>query len=102
MTVREALTQENPGALLYPERYDAALLGMTLGFGTKSDTRPVAVYDHDKLVEILAGEFAKDDARDGEEREDEERYDDAEEWIGYNMAHAYLGPDAPVIVMSNR
>jgi hypothetical protein len=41
-----------------------------LGFRTKPDIRPVAVYDHEKLVEILAAEFAKDDARDGEERED--------------------------------
>jgi hypothetical protein len=29
------------------------------------------------LVEILAAEFAKDDAHDGEEREDAERHDDA-------------------------
>jgi hypothetical protein len=104
MTIREILTQQNPGALLYPEKYDAALLGMTLGFGTKSDTKPVAVYDHTRLLEILAAEeFAKDDARDGEEREereDEERYDDAEEWIDYNMAGAYLGPNAPVIMVS--
>jgi hypothetical protein len=100
MTIREILTQQNPAALFYPERYDAALLGMTLGFGTKSDTKPVAVYDHTRLLEILAAEFAKDDARDGEEREDEERHDDAQEWIDYNMAGAYLGPDAPVILVS--
>jgi hypothetical protein len=59
----------------------------------------VAAYDHDKLVEILAAQFAEDDARDGEEREDGEPYDDAEEWIDYNMAGAYLGPNAPVIVV---
>ena len=100
MTVRKLLMQQNPGALFYPERYDAALLEWTHGFGTKPDNRPVAVYEHDKLVEILAAEFAKDDARDGEEREDEERYADAQEWIDFNMAGAYLGPDAPVIVVS--
>jgi hypothetical protein len=100
MTIREVLTQQNPAALFYPERYDAALLGMTLGFGTKSDTKPVAVYDHTRLLEILAAEFARDDARDGEEREDEERYDDAQEWIALNMAGAFLGPDAPVILVS--
>lgn len=59
----------------------------------------MAAYDHDKLVEILAAQFAEDDARDGEEREDGEPYDDAEEWIDYNMAGAYLGPNAPVIVV---
>lgn len=100
MTVREILTQQNPDALRYPERYDAALLGMTLGFGAKGDTRPVAVYDYSRLLEILAAEFASDDARDGVEREDGEWYDDAKEWIDYNMAGAYLGPDAPVIVVS--
>lgn len=100
MTVRETVALQNPQALFYDQRYDAALLGMTLGFGTKSDTKPVAVYDHYRLREILAAEFANDDARDGEEREDGERYDDAEEWIDYNMAGAYLGPDAPVIVVS--
>jgi hypothetical protein len=86
--------------LFYPERFEAALVGMTLGFSAASETKPVAVYDHGKLIEILAAEFAKDDARDGEEREDEERHDDAEEWIDFNMACAYLGPDAPVIVIS--
>jgi hypothetical protein len=40
MIIREALTQQKPGALLYPERFDAALLGITLGFGTKNDTKP--------------------------------------------------------------
>jgi hypothetical protein len=98
MTTRQALAQENPGALLYPVRYDGALLGVTLGFGTKSDTEPVAVYDHTRLLEILTAEFAAQDITDGEEYEDEERLDDAEEWIDYNMAGAYLGPDAPVIV----
>ena len=44
MTVREALTQQNPGALFYPERFEAALVGMTLGFRAASETKPVAVY----------------------------------------------------------
>jgi len=100
MIVREALTQQNPGALFYPERFEAALVGMTLGFRAASETKPVAVYDHGKLIEILAAEFAKDDARDGEECEDGERYDDAEEWIAYNMAGAYQGPNAPIIIVS--
>jgi|ERR1039458_3772323 hypothetical protein len=98
MTIREVLAQQNTGALLYPEKYDKALVGFTVGFGVKPDNRPVAVYDYDRLLAILAAEFAKDDARDGEEREDGERYDDAAEWIDFNMAGAYLGPDAPTIV----
>src|SRR5271155_3021906 len=99
MTIREALTQENPGALMYPEQYDAALLGWTHSFGTKSYSRSVAVYSREKLVEILAQDFAKDD-----EQQDDRDYSDllmqAEEWIDYNMSGAYLGPDAPVIVVT--
>src|SRR5439155_5657482 len=99
MTVREALTQQNSGALFYSERYDAALVGMTFGFRATGETKPVGVYDHGKLLEILATEFAKDNSRDDEEREDWDLYDDAKEWIDYNMAGAYLGPDAPLIVV---
>ena len=67
---------------------------------SRASLRSYSSADHGKLIEILAAEFAKDDAHDGEEREDEERHDDAEEWIDFNMAGAYLGPDAPVIVIS--
>lgn len=98
MTIREALAQENPGALLYPEQFDGALVGLTLGFGPKSDTRPVAVYDHERLLQILAADFERDDESDGEDRDECHPLLEAEEWIDYNMAGAYLGPDAPVIV----
>ena len=99
MTIREALTQQNPGALFYPDRFEAALIGMTLGFRAARETKPVAVYDHGKLVEILAAQFAMQDMADGEEREDEERHDDAEEWIGVNMAGAALGSNGLAIGM---
>jgi hypothetical protein len=97
MTVRELLAQENPNALLYDERYDAALVGWTLGFGAKSDTRPVAVYDYQSLIEILAADFEKDAERDSEDLEERDFVSEAEEWVGVNMAGAYLGPNAPVI-----
>jgi hypothetical protein len=98
MTVREILAQQNPGALLYDERYDAALVGFTVGFGAKRDPRPVAVYDRDRLVAILAAEFADADRLDGAERDEGDLLDDAAEWLISNMAHVVLGPDAPVIV----
>lgn len=63
---------------------------MTLGFRAARETKPVAVYDHGKLVEILAAQFAMQDMADGEEREDEERHDEAEEWIGVNMARPWV------------
>jgi hypothetical protein len=53
----------------------------------------------EKLVEILAQDFAKDD-----EQEDGRDYSDllmrGEEWVDYNMSGTYLEPDAPVIVVS--
>lgn len=88
MTVRELLAQENPNALLYDERFDSALVGWTLGFGVKSDTGPVAIYDYQSLVGILAADFERDAERDAEERD---FISEAEEWVGVNMAGAYLG-----------
>jgi len=98
MTVRETVAQQNPQALLYDEQYDGALMGWTLGFGTKSDTRPVAVYDHDKLLRILAADFAAEAEADGEDYDESELLSEAQQWIDHNMAGAYFGPDAPVIV----
>ena len=96
MTIREALEQENPDALFYPERFDGALAGMTLGFGAKADTKPVAVYDRDKLVKILREAFAEDAVQDDDERD---LMEEAEEWLTFNMSGACLGPNAPVIVI---
>jgi hypothetical protein len=98
MTVRDLLAQENPDAWLYDERFDSALVGWTLGFGVKSDTRPVAVYDYQSLVGILAADFERDAARDAEDLEEHDFILEAEEWVGANMAGASLGSAAPVIV----
>lgn len=53
----------------------------------------------EKLVEILAQDFAKDD-----EQEDDRDYSDllmqAEGWVDYNMSGAYPESDAPVIEVS--
>jgi len=102
MTVREVLAQQNPDALLYDERYDAALAGWTVGFRAKGDTRPVAVYDRGKLVEILAAEFAAAAESDPEDYDEPDFELEAEEWIDYNMAYAHYGANAPVLAMSQR
>lgn len=99
MTIREALAQENPSALFYPERFDAALVGRTQGFGAKADSRPVPVYDRQRLIEILAADFAKDTDPGDEDLEERDVLLEAEEWVNINMAGAYLGPNAPVIVI---
>lgn len=56
---------------MYPEQYDAALLGWAHGFGTTSESRSVAVYSREKLIEILAQDFAKD-----HDQEDDRDYSD--------------------------
>lgn len=99
MTVREMLEQQNSDALFYPERFDPALVGMTLGFRAHGETKSVAVYDYQKVVNILAEDFAKDtDPGDGDLEERDVLFE-AQEWITFNMAGAYLGPNAPLIVI---
>ena len=100
MTIRDLLVQQNPHALFYPERYDAALVGMTWGFGPKQDPNPVAVYSREKLIDLLAAEFAADGHNDEEDLEAPDYRADAEEWVDTNMAYAYIGPDAPAIVIA--
>jgi hypothetical protein len=75
------------------------LAGWTVGFRAKSDTRPVAVYDREKLVEILAAEFAAAAESDPEDYDEPDFELEAEEWIDYNMAYAHFGANAPVIAM---
>ena len=100
MTIRDLLFQQNPHALFYPERYDAALVGMTWGFGPRQDPNAVAVYSREKLIDLLAAEFAADGHNDEEDLEASDYRADAEEWVDTNMAYAYIGPDAPVIVIT--
>jgi hypothetical protein len=100
MTIREMLEQQNSDALFYPERFDPALVGMTFGFRAYGETKAVAVYDYQELVNILAAEFAKDAELEDEQLEERDFPLEAEEWVDINMAGAYLGPDAPVIVIA--
>ena len=100
MKIRELLLEQNPHALFYPERYDAALLGMTWGFGAKRDSNPVAVYDRQQLIDLFAAEFAGGGEKDEESSDPSDPLADAEEWVDTNMAYACLGPDAPVIVIT--
>lgn len=98
--VREHLAVHNPDALFYGERYDAALVGVTEGFRGNPETAPVAVYDHEILIDLLAAEFASQQVEiySGEIPEDvEEPRVEAIEWIGHNMAGAYHGSNAPII-----
>ena len=100
MTIRELLAQQNPHAMFYPERYDEALVGMTWGFGAKQDSDPVAAYARQKLIDLLAEEFAEGNESDEEDCDPSDHRADAEEWVDTNMLGGRLGPDAPVILIT--
>ena len=53
-----------------------------LGLAERCGSEPVAVYDYAKAVRILMD-------RDGMTEED------AEEWMGFNVLGAYVGPQTP-------
>jgi hypothetical protein len=84
MMIRDLLFQQNPHALFYPERYHAALVGMTLGFGPRPHPNAVAVYSREKLIDVLAAEFAADVHNDEEDLEASDHRADAEEWADTN------------------
>jgi hypothetical protein len=75
-------------------------VGMTWGFGAKQDSNAVAVYSREKLIDLLAAEFAADSQNDEEDLDASDHRADAEEWVDTNMAYACLGTDAPVIVIT--
>lgn len=72
----ETLEQEE---CLLADGFELALIGVTYG------PNPVAVYDLNKMIAILMG-------RDGME------YNDAVEYIDFNVAGAYVGEKTPIII----
>jgi hypothetical protein len=72
---------------------DGVLLADGLDFGligvADRDGVRVAVYDADKVVELLM-------TRDGMD------YDDAREFFDFNIAGAYMGPGTPVFMEALR
>lgn len=64
---------------LLADGFDAALIG----FGAQFNQR-LAVYDYDKCVAILQGSGM--------------RYEDAVEWMEYNVVGAYMGRRTPVFI----
>ena len=79
MTNREIVAEWNEDAVVFTEDwYDDAIIAVT--------TEGNAIYDYDKLTEILM-------------EHDKMSYEDAVEWIDYNMVRgaAYMGTDRPYI-----
>ena len=78
MDLREDITEENPDAL-FADGLDDALIGMARRCGQPT----LAVYDYEKAVGIFM-------ARDGM------TYEDAVEWMEFNVVGMWAGPHTPL------
>jgi hypothetical protein len=76
--VRETLAEENPDAL-FADGLDEALVGVARRCGQPT----LAVYDYWKVVDVFM-------TRDGM------TYEDAVEWVEFNVVGAWFGENTPV------
>jgi hypothetical protein len=76
--IRDSLSEMNEEALVW-DGFDEALIG----FGQRCGMGPVAVYDYEKMVEILMEDMTVDEAH---------------EYLEYNVLGAYIGEYTPIIV----
>jgi hypothetical protein len=65
---------------LDPELDDAIV-----GVGSQASGKPLVIYDHERMSELLTDRYDGDLA-------------DALEWISYNIAGAYDGPQTPILL----
>ena len=93
---REEVAEYNEEALLLPEKYDSAIIGIA----ERINLGPVAAYDTNKLIEIIADEMEPDE-------DDIEQHDNdidmaknfmAIEYFEYNIKGAWLGENTPVFI----
>lgn len=79
----------NQYGLIKWDGYDDAIVGCSL-VKRESGLHWCLVYNYDKLIEIAHGKIKQDTG--------EECWDDAEEYIQYNLIGAYVGPQTPITV----
>lgn len=91
---REEIVEFNEEALMLPEKYDSAIIGVA-----ERINLTVVAYDSAKLVELIAEEMSPD-------IEDVSMYGDIEtakynmalEYYDYNIKGAWLGENTPVFI----
>lgn len=76
----ERLADENPEAITY-DGLDAALIGI----GRRCGTLSIAVYSWEGLMETLI-------------KDQDMTYEEAMEWISYNIEGGWLGTNTPIVV----
>lgn len=93
--IKSALALFNPEAIVY-DRYDDALVGM-LWVNRNGCMRCVAAYRYGKMVDMVLESSGIDPGQD-----DDDRVDDAMEYINFNVVEGYLGPNTPVILYDDQ
>tara|TARA_R110002072_G_scaffold150561_3_gene298998 strand:+ start:55 stop:315 length:261 start_codon:yes stop_codon:yes gene_type:complete len=78
MNWREELEEINPDALTL-SGFDEAIIGI----GSQYSKSVCVVYSEQKIIDKLAEEMS---------------YEDAEEYYGFNIACAFMGPHTPIII----
>ena len=92
---REEVAEYNEEALLLPEQYDSAIIGVA----ERINLGPVAAYDTNKLIDLIAKEM-EPEADEVEIHGDEEsaKHFMAMEYFDYNIKGAWLGENTPVFI----
>ena len=78
--LRELLEDINTDAM-FADGLDAAIVGL----GAQHPMAPVVVYDYDKCVDIFM-------------RDNDWSFEEAEEWMEYNVLCSYVGPGTPIFM----
>ena len=86
-TIRDRIAEFNPEAILFDDLDDAII-----GVGHQHGTTPVAIYDREKCIEILADKFAEH----GSPKVD--HLAEAIEWFEFNIGCAYVGEHTPIFL----
>jgi hypothetical protein len=76
--LKDQITELNPAAM-FIEGMDEALVGYAVQWGSP----PLAVYDAEKIVEVLSKDMS---------------LEEAQEFFEFNIECAYLGPGTPLIL----
>lgn len=87
--LRDHLDAEFTGEpFLLADGFDEALIGVTVGWFAGGNRGPVALYDHEKCVQILMSDGLTED--------------DAQEHMDYNVTGAYAGDGTPCFAVIYR
>jgi hypothetical protein len=76
--IRDSLSEMNEEALVW-DGFDEALIG----YGQRCGLESVAIYDYEKMIEILMEDMTVDEAH---------------EYLEYNVLGAFIGEYTPIIV----